>query len=266
MTDNPLSEGAVTLDWLRGVESLFDLMPDIYFFAKDRSGHFIMVNRGFVQKRTGQADKSKVLGRTDFDFWPSSISEKYVQDDQQVMSTRKSLENIIELAILPDHSTEWHSTIKIPLYDRLNRIAGVAGFGRDLKKLSQLGSLMHMGKVFDHVMRNYKSPINMVEFASLMSMSLSQVERHFKELFGITPMQYLIRVRIDAACQALVKGKEKISDIALQSGFYDSSHLSRNFQKIMGLSPGDYRKQYAFTQDYPRVPNLRFVSLLPLIV
>jgi AraC-like DNA-binding protein len=252
-----------TLDWLRGVESLFDRLPGVYFFAKDCAGRFIAANQDFVQQRAGRLDKAEVLGRNDFDFWPRHISEKYVQADQHVMATGESLVNVVEIALMSDHSTEWLSTTKIPLYDEENGIAGMAGFCRDLKKQSQQGSFLRMGEVFDHVTRNYKSAINIEDLASLTYLSISQFERQFKGLFGITPMQYLSWVRIDAACRALVEGAGSIAAVALQNGFYDSSHLSRHFQKIIGISPGEYRKRYAGTQDYPRVPSLRITSAMP---
>jgi AraC-like DNA-binding protein len=244
-----------TLDWLRGVQALFDRMPDVYFFAKNRAGRFIAVNQAFLQKRVGHSRKRAFLGTTDFDFWPRDIAEKYIKDDLQVMSSGKSLENVVEPAILPDRSMEWHLVTKIPLYDLQNRIAGIAGYGRDLNNENQ-GLLLHMGKVFDHVVRNYQSNINIAELAALLSLSISQFERQFKKLFAITPIQYLSRVRVDMACQALVGKTGSISQVARQTGFYDSSHFTRNFRKIMGLTPREYRLRYLHASDFPRVPNL----------
>jgi AraC-like DNA-binding protein len=67
-------------------------------------------------------------------------------------------------------------------------------------------------------------------------------------------------IRINAACQALAEGKKLISEIALHGGFYDLSHFDRQFRKIMGMSPGNFRKRYYGTKDYPRIPGLQIAA------
>ncbi len=261
MNSSPKSDLEL-FDWARGIEALFDSLSDVYFFAKDRNSRFIAVNRGFAEHQVGKSDKTVMLGRTDFDFWPRQLAEKYVKDDQYVMSTGKSLVNVVELAFYPNHSTDWISTTKVPLYDRAGDIIGLAGYCRDLKKQHQ-GPQMWMGEVFDYVMRNYASSIDIAELAALTYLSVSQFERRFKSMFHLTPMKYVSLVRINAACQALAEGKERISDIALHSGFYDLSHFNRQFRKTMGMPPGAFRKRYFQSKDYPRIPGLQIYPPLP---
>ena len=54
-----------------------------------------------------------------------------------------------------------------------------------------------------------------------------------------------------AACQALAEGNERISDIALNNGFYDLSHFNRQFKAQMAMSPSAYRKKYAGVKSPP---------------
>jgi AraC-like DNA-binding protein len=63
-------------------------------------------------------------------------------------------------------------------------------------------------------------------------------------LFGATPRQYLQRVRVNAACRLLAETEKKITEIALEVGFFDHSHLSRTFSRLMGVSPLAYRKAH----------------------
>ena len=58
-------------------------------------------------------------------------------------------------------------------------------------------------------------------------------------------------VRIHAACQSLAEGSERISDIALNNGFYDLSHFNRQFKGQMSMSPSAYRKKYAGVKGPP---------------
>ena len=70
----------------------------------------------------------------------------------------------------------------------------------------------------------------------------------------VKELKYITMVRIHAACQALADGRMRISDIALNNGFYDLSHFNRQFRKEMLMSPSDYRKK---SVGASRLPNLR---------
>ena len=82
------------------------------------------------------------------------------------------------------------------------------------------------------------------ELATIAHLSLSQFERRFKALFQVTPVQYLIRLRLNKAGQLLTSSTAKITDIASQCGFYDHSHFIRQFTRAYGLSPSAYRQQH----------------------
>ena len=56
-------------------------------------------------------------------------------------------------------------------------------------------------------------------------------------------MKHILNVRIRAACNLLAKTNDTIASIALESGFYDHSHFTRNFKKVMKVSPSEYRAQ-----------------------
>jgi PAS domain S-box-containing protein len=230
---------------------LFEYMPDIFLFAKDLEGRFTMANGIFVEK-CGMRNEKDLLGLTDFDVFPRHLAEKYVKDDKQVIETGETLINLIELVIHIGKATDWYSSTKVPVRDANGTIIGLAGFTRDIKKMES-GSrhFIEMGEIFDYVMGHYTESIDMAKLASLVCLSISQFERRFKSLFKISPLKYITMVRIHAACQALAEGSERISDIALNNGFYDLSHFNRQFRRQMGMSPSDYRKKYAGVKGAP---------------
>jgi AraC family transcriptional regulator len=55
--------------------------------------------------------------------------------------------------------------------------------------------------------------------------------------------QILTELRVEAAAQRLRQGNRSLTEIAFDCGFSDQSHFSRVFSKMMGASPGDYRKR-----------------------
>ena len=76
------------------------------------------------------------------------------------------------------------------------------------------------------------------------SVSVSQFNRQFRKKFHTTPRAYLTNVRMNAACHLLVTTDLPISDISLQTGFYDQSHFANTFRRATGMTPRDWRSAF----------------------
>lgn len=219
-------------------------MPDIYFFVKDRSGCFVDANRGFLEM-LGVSRKEDIIGKTDYHYSPRELAEKFVADDSAVMSTETPIENRVELVPNGDGSISWHITTKVPLYDSEGKVAGLAGFTRDLRKAaSTVKRYGIMTQVLEYIESHYAEPIRVSFLAASVHLSVSQFERRFKTLFQSTPLQYLNKVRITKACRRLLETDDKITKIASLCGFYDHSHFIRQFIRVTGVSPQRYRKEH----------------------
>ncbi len=81
----------------------------------------------------------------------------------------------------------------------------------------------------------------MDEIAKIADLSVSQLDRRFKQLFQMTPQQYVIRVRVHEATRRLLETDHALGVIALETGFYDQAHFTRAFKALMGCSPSAYR-------------------------
>ena len=66
--------------------------------------------------------------------------------------------------------------------------------------------------------------------------------RHFRAATGLTPQEYLIKLRLEEAAILLQNPDLSIAEAALQSGFNDSNYFSRLFRKKNNISPRSYRK------------------------
>jgi transcriptional regulator GlxA family with amidase domain len=116
---------------------------------------------------------------------------------------------------------------------------------RDYQKSGEvLQPLSDMQKVVDHIFENYEQKISLNELADCACLSVSQLIRNFKKVFRATPQQFLLKVRLDAACQMLVSTDLTISQIAQRTGFYDHSHFAKQFTENKQMSPKRYRKRY----------------------
>lgn len=92
----------------------------------------------------------------------------------------------------------------------------------------------------EYLFDNYKENISLDELSLLVNRDRYQIIRNFKKQFGITPHQFLILIKIKKSKELLEKGLD-ITNTALECGFFDQSHLNRNFKAIYGLTPGLYQ-------------------------
>lgn len=80
------------------------------------------------------------------------------------------------------------------------------------------------------------------DLASIGNMSESKLFGLFKEATGDTPISYLIRLRIRAAMVELRNSRASVTEIAYRVGFSDSNYFARQFRKVTGMSPSEYRR------------------------
>jgi transcriptional regulator GlxA family with amidase domain len=80
--------------------------------------------------------------------------------------------------------------------------------------------------------------------ARLSRLSVRQFERRFRATFQMSPRSYLIRLRVAVAADLLSTTGRRPTEVALETGFYDHSDFSRQFRKIMGVPPSDYRRTH----------------------
>lgn len=223
---------------------LFRYFPDVAYFAKDAQGRFTAANAAFLEM-AGLKDESAVLGKTDFEIWPRFLAEHYVKDDARLLGSGSPMVNRIELVLGRDRSAEWFSTTKVPVLDPDGRVAGLEGVCRYLKKAKAPPEpALKMAAVIEYVMENYPRKIDIPALAAMVSLSVKQFERKFKQEYGEVPVRYIQRIRMDAARQLLAMTRLPISQISRETGFYDSSHFAHQFQKYTGLSPSAFRSRH----------------------
>lgn len=105
-------------------------------------------------------------------------------------------------------------------------------------------ALIRVGETISFMRRNFDQEISLEDLVAISGMSRTNYLRMFEATIGTSPINYLIGVRIDVASRLLRDTTRSITDIALDVGFSDSNYFSRQFRKVRGQSPRDYRKQH----------------------
>jgi AraC-like DNA-binding protein len=103
-----------------------------------------------------------------------------------------------------------------------------------------LSACARRGAVF--LQQNYSRAVGVEEAARYAGVSRSCLYRAFQAEFGCSPSAYLIRFRIQRACQLLRHSALPVGAVALSVGFGDPYYFSRAFRREMGVSPTEYRE------------------------
>lgn len=102
-------------------------------------------------------------------------------------------------------------------------------------------------RCIEYMNQHLAEAISVEALSEVAFCSPSTLRRNFEALMGMSPTQYVTRLRLQKATELLQSTSVHLSDIAQQCGFYDSAHFSRKFHEYAGLSPKEYRKKYGIT-------------------
>jgi len=105
------------------------------------------------------------------------------------------------------------------------------------------GPARWMKIVLDVLHTDFDQKLDLTLIANRAGIHPVHLARQFRRHHGRTVGDYIRQVRTDAACQRLSRSDEPISEIALQTGFFDQSHFARTLKRLTGYTPAQYRKQ-----------------------
>ncbi len=107
----------------------------------------------------------------------------------------------------------------------------------------QKNGLDHVRPALVYIQENYFLPLKAAEIAAVCHMSESHFRRLFEENIGMTPMEYLNRFRIWRACDLILRSGSSMEEVAMRVGFTTTSTFNRNFKRVTGNSPYQWKKQ-----------------------
>lgn len=237
------SEFLLQLSPKSNFEVLFDHLPGVSFFAKNREFRLVAANRAFWE-RLGASCEAELVGKDDFELFPERLARKFRDDDEAVVASGRPKLKIVELFFNRQGLPDWYFTNKFPVFGRDGAVIGVMGTVQSYSgRRTALTPHLQIDRAVHYLREHFHEPVNLTDLAKRTGMSVRQFNRRFREVFGTNPRTFLIKTRVQAACELLRTTDRPIAEIALEFGFCDQSAFTQHFRRHMGITPAAYRRR-----------------------
>ncbi|MBI9104215.1 MAG: AraC family transcriptional regulator [Spirochaetales bacterium] len=207
-----------------------------------RSRDLIMYNIGYMEEIKGLKELTALPGvMALFELEPKSrknsdFKNRFHANPDQLEKISKIIKEMEKemRSEKPGYQTIFRNLF-INLIILLGRNYSDKGFipGRNLTKLA---------RCIRQIEENYTEEINLKSLADENGLSYPHFIKTFGAVYGTSPLQYILKMRISRATELLETTDLNITEIGFECGFGDSNYFSRLFRKRMGVSPGKFRK------------------------
>ena len=99
-------------------------------------------------------------------------------------------------------------------------------------------------KAQEFIEKNFQEKISVDQLASMLALGRRNLERRFKKATANSIVEYMQRVKIEAAKMSFESSRENVSEVMYKVGYTDTKAFRTTFKKITGLSPVQYRNKY----------------------
>ncbi len=97
-------------------------------------------------------------------------------------------------------------------------------------------------RVADYVDAHLEQDLSVEELASLVDLGATHFSALFTRATGVSPHRFIIQKRVERARELLTSGNDPIAHVAIQVGFCDQSHLTKQMRRVLGICPGRLRQ------------------------
>jgi len=107
-----------------------------------------------------------------------------------------------------------------------------------------------LNEVYNYTLENFSQPIALEKIAAISNLTTTSFCRYFKLMTKKTYYDFLTEIRISHACTFLIEDKMSIEQIADRCGFYNISNFYRQFKKVIGVTPLNYKRNYLVNEEF----------------
>ena len=165
-------------------------------------------------------------------------------DAETSRKVRPLIERLIEAQGLARLALFWE--VLDHLVQGQHEVLASLSFQLDLSRFNDSGINRAIAYLKDHLTEQ----IDEAELAEMVGQSQSAFSRAFKRHTGTTLVRYRNQLRVDLACQMLLTDADiKVADICYEVGFSNLSNFNRHFQNFKGMSPSQFKAQFAANRN-----------------
>ena len=204
----------------------------------------------FLLASTGLADGKRVsthwLGEGDFrKRFPNVdlVADKVITDERGLYSSGGAISFWNLLLYIISKYTDRSLAIQIAKY-----------FEIEIDRFSQASFIMFRGqkehedepvkKAQEFIEQNFQNKLTVEQLADMFSIGRRSLERRFKKATNNTVVEYIQRVKIEAAKKSFETSSKNVNEVMYDVGYSDTKAFRTTFKKISGLSPIEYRNKY----------------------
>lgn len=139
----------------------------------------------------------------------------------------------------------WYLRCKILLLELFEKL-GRHGLFRpvaDTVSKNDARKIARYKAIVSYIEEHCQEPVTLRQLADTVSCNTQYLCRFFREIAGMSPIQYLIAYRLERACHMLAHTTLPVTAIALDCGFENISYFIRKFKDMKGCTPKEYRKR-----------------------
>ena len=161
--------------------------------------------------------------------------------DEGYPEISRLLSRLLARALSP--SDGWYLSCKLLLLE----IFGFMASHRMLLSVKEVMSpdnarkILRYKTIVSYIEEHYQEPVSLQQLADAIPCNSQYLCRFFREIAGVSPIQYLISYRLEKACSLLSHTALPITEIAMDCGFDNISYFIRKFKECRGCTPGAYR-------------------------
>lgn len=220
-------------------------------WLKDVRSRFLAVSEAFAEACGVTPDE--MIGKTEAPFFSLSRVEEFRSGDRRAIAWGRLI------VVLEGSRDDRFRTFKAPVLDETGRVAGTAGLALPatapttriarawldffpLQGDTSRGSPpMWLRRIRRDLDVAFNAPVSVTELASRVGRDPVYVTRVFRQSYGVTPVSYAHRHRVEWIARALATSARSLSQLAQEAGFADQSHMTRLFARYFGITPAAYR-------------------------
>jgi len=208
-------------------------------------GTFLLAATGLLE---GKSCSTHWLGENDFrEMFPdiNLVSDKIITDEQGIYSSGGAISfwNLI-LYLIEKYAGREVAIMTAKIYEIEIERGSQSPFTMFSGQKGHEDEPIKEAQVF--IEKNFQSKITVEQLAAMTAMGRRTFERRFKKATSNTVVEYLQRVKIEAAKKSLEVGRKNVNEIMYDVGYSDTKAFRTTFKKITGLSPIDYRQKYNY--------------------